>query len=313
MGRLNRLVHPIPLKNKWASLRNLSLPENRPPKPFLTVNDRFITLNHNFVALRNLFLIPWFLGISYALYWIIDDTLEGWRGEERSAIRYIESSKKMYGDDFFNTTNDPIPLRKFQRINKDGEMSFSKYLDEIYNHSVGGKRRLIVDISYSIFFLIGIPGLLYWIIRFPRRAPLYFDRETRLVTTWRGGYSWVQRFDNLRILESPQGLIFSLRGEQKNGDLGWVKFVVQPSGNPLYSNASSYPLILAYLVQFMEFGKEHVLHTEKSFKRRNHFYLFEDKKPQNFDKKIQELLERIEKANDEPPLDENGIPIDNPR
>ena len=56
-----------------------------------------------------------------------------------------------------------------------------------------------------------------------------------------------------------------------------------------------YEAILAYIAQFMEYGSEHVLGSQKSWRSNKKDYLFyEDKKPEDFDEQLTEVLRRLE-------------------
>lgn len=320
MAKLFGRIFPKPLKNKREQL--LRVPQQdrahvafaeRPPEPIIEVNERFCVVNHNAAALRNLFLIPWLLGLSLTGYWHVDEFMREWQQAERATKREIETAKQEYGKDFFETTQDPIKIRTYNLINKHGKMTFKKFLDLRHNTKgygyVADGPEYYIDLFLVALYGLGIPGLLIWSIRFPRLAPLVFDRDTRLVSSWRRGWTWVQRYDDIRILETMQALTFSLRAEAKDGSVGWAKFLVQPSGNPAMNSLASYQPLLAFIVQFMEYGKEHVMKGQKNFKINPHFYFFTDKKPQNFDAKVEELLQRIAQNDDEPPLDEYGNPI----
>ena len=315
MAKLFGRIFPKPLKNKREQLLQAPLEDQfkftftQPPEPIIEVNERFCVVNHNAAALRNLFLIPWLLGLSLTGYWHVDEFFEGWRNAEWSAKDYIGAAKRMYGDDFFEKTQDPDEIRLFSRINERGMMTFKRYLQKRYYEVVAGTRRLVIDLFLVALYGLGLPALLIWSIRFPRLAPLVFDRDTRLVSSWRRGWTWVQRYDDIRILETLQALTFVLRTEVKDGSVGWAKFLVQPSGNPAMSSVSSYQPLLAFIVQFMEYGQEQVMKGQENFKIDPHFYFFTDKKPPNFDAKVAELLQRIAQNDDEPPLDEHGNPI----
>lgn len=318
MAKLFGRIFPKPLKNKREQL--LRAPQQdrahvafaeRPPEPIIEVNERFCVVNHNAAALRNLFLIPWLLGLSLTGYWHVDEFFKGWRGAERFAKDYIEARKHMYGESYFEKTQDTDEIRRFSRINEHDVMTFNRYLRFRYNAEefISLDQYLYIDLFLVALYGLGLPGLLIWSIRFPRLAPLVFDRNTRLVSSWRRGWTWVQRYDDIRIIETMQALTFSLRAEAKDGSVGWAKFLVQPSGNPAMNSLASYQPLLAFIVQFMEYGKEHVLKGKKNYKINPHFYFFTDKKPPNFDAKVAELLQRIAQNDDEPPLDEQGNPI----
>jgi len=311
MAKFFKNVEPLPLNNKRQALLDTPLAVTTPPKPIIALDARYCKVNNNATALRNLFLIPWFIGLCYTFYVHVDELMTGWRGAEQSAKRYIESTKIMYGDNFFENTQDPYQIKAYNLINEQGMMTFRTYLHHNYNDYVGGDRRLRIDIFLVALYSIGLPGLLIWIIRFRRRPPLYFDRERQLLYTWHRGHVRGQRYDKLRLHENIQALIFVLRGQHKDGSLGWTKFLVQPTGNPLLSSVSSYQTLLAFLAQYMAYGKDHVLPDQQDFNARRAFYFYEDKQPADLEQQLEQLLQALDHTDDEPPLDGNGIPIAN--
>jgi len=309
MGKIIQQPKLTPLSQKRQALLDTALSDTTPPKPIITVNRRYCVVNNNATALRNLFLIPWLIGLCYTCYVHVDEFFKEWNGAEWSAIDYIKSTKLMYGDNYFEITQDSIDIRKFNRINKQGVMTFEQYMHDRYNYYVGGDSRVRTDIFLVALYGIGIPGLLIWIIRFRRQAPLYFDRERQLLYTWWRGKAWVQRYEPLKILENASGLRFVLNYKRKNGTLDTAYYMVQPSGNPLLSSVSSFQPLLAYLVQYMAYGKGHVLPEQADFNLKTPFYFYDDEKPADFEQQLEQLLLAIDESNDEPPLDKKGIPI----
>jgi len=319
MVKLYERVYPVPLRNKRNELLNISFasphedPETarthrRPPEPVIQVNEHYCAVNHNAVSVRNLFLIPWILGLLLTACWHIDEFFYEWKALERSASRYIESTKKMFGDNYFIETNDPVEIRMYNRINKKGEMPLEKYLSQRYYYMVGGMRVLYTDILLVFLYIIILPGLIFWAIRYPKLAPLYFDRDKRVVYTWRKGRIMAQWYDDIRILENISALTFVLRGDRKDGMLWWYHIKIQPHGNPIFNTVESYQPILAFIAQFMEYGKDHVW-PGNAYHYEPNFYFFKDKKPDNFSAKLDVLLANIRRTDDEPPLDEQGNPI----
>ncbi|WP_428241128.1 hypothetical protein [Gynuella sp.] len=76
-------------------------------------------------------------------------------------------------------------------------------------------------------------------------------------------------------------------------------FVITPSGNPFFNSSAQYQNILRYVVQFMSSGRNAV--AEKDWEGRKGWYLFEDKKPNDFDEQLQTVLQYLknEKINEQ--------------
>lgn len=265
-----------------------------PPRPVIVINKRFCYLNNTTAVLRNLFLIPWLCALIVLCGTYASDFIDGWESSEHSAMRRINGLKENYGEEYFKNTNNELHLSLIKRINENGFMTLNQYINDRYHYYVGGEKMFHTDIFILIISFIAIPGLLYWIITFPRYAPLIFDRQRRLVYSWRKGVIAVARYDDLRIYENSTALMFLLRSETKTESAGYFKFSVQPSGNPIINSKKSYKEILVYVAHFMEHGRESVLTEQESWEGNKGSFLFEDKKPENFDERLTALLVKID-------------------
>jgi len=306
--------YAVPLHHQADALRQYSLSEalkQHPPKPIVSIDTKKCLLINNAVAFRNLFILPWLFGLCLTLWWNVDEIAKSWIAAEESANYRIALKKKINGNDYFENTTDPYALRLYGKVNKQGKMSLQRYIQHRYfdTAEVGGTRRLQVDIGLAIVYLIAIPGLLFWAIRFPRHGPLIFDRERQLVYHWSKGKAYVQRFERLRIDEQTQFLVIQLRGEKKNGDMGWAKFNIQPTRNPYYNGKASYQPVLAYVLQYMEQGLAQVLPGKQNWQGKQPFFFFDDKKPTDFEAQLTDLLARLDNNDDDLPLDPQGLPI----
>jgi hypothetical protein len=209
------------------------------PQPVMEINNNYCYLKSTMTTVRNLFLIPWLCAFIVLCGMYTNDFVDGWNKSEWSAINYINNRKEDNGDEYFATTTNEMHLSAFQRISEDGVMTLKQYIHDRYHYYVAGERKFHTDIFILIIAFIAIPGLLYWVITFPRYAPLIFDRKRRLVYSWRKGVIAVARYDELHIYESSTALMFVLRSETKNNTVGWFKFAVQPSGNLIALNHHS--------------------------------------------------------------------------
>jgi len=290
-----------PKKSLWEKLEPKSSPfkgqldlllainlEGKPPRPVVQVSNTQCALDNMGASIRNLFLIPWMIGLIITCYANVENHIKGWKGKERSAVRYIASTKRMFGDNFFERTEDPVELRMFRRI-KNGVMPYRRYLEYRYNETTAGKKFLVIDITLLILYGLVMPSLMIWIIRWPQLAPLYFDRERQLLYSWRKGKVWAARYGAVRVHKNFQGFYFHMHYFNKKGKFGKRVFAIQPSGNPLY-NTNIQPF-LAFISQFMAYGKEHVYPGQGDYMARRHFHFFKDKKPDDFEKQLDAVLE----------------------
>ncbi|EDM65983.1 hypothetical protein PE36_12147 [Moritella sp. PE36] len=313
MKKFKWVEHPIPLVFKRDELLAYEFNINcKVPRPILSISKEFLILSNSFVIIRNLFLIPALISVLYLCTAEIQDIYKSWKASEKSTIHFIEFRKNKYGSDYFDTLPEnkkyrDIILYEYNRLNNEGELTFNQYITDRHGSFVAyGERNYRHDRNSIIFFGTTIPLLLIWVIGFKRRAPLIFDRKRRLLYTWSKGKVVAQRYDNLRALETPSFLAIMLRATVKKGKLGWGRFSVTPQGNTIYNSKDSYQQVLAYIVQFMEYGREHVMPEQTEWQGRKGFFLFEDKKPHDFEEQLAVLLVRIDAATDEVEFDEDG-------
>lgn len=306
--------HPIPL-----AYTNDALLDYKPrfaidiSNPIISVDDDFLVLKNSFAIIRNLFLIPALIYVLFQCKTEVDNIYTEWKVSETDAIDLIASVKAQYGDDYFDTIpkyekRKGTEVYRYIIINNEGRLTFDRFLMERYRGKSFGWENYYSrhDINSIIFFGTTIPILLIWVIRFKRRAPLIFDRKRRLLYTWSKGDVVAQRYDNLRVLETSSFLAIMLRAPVKKGKLGWGRFSVSPQGNTIYNSHESYQSILAYIVQFMEYGREHVMPEQTQWQGRKGWFFFEDKKPKDFEEQLTALLVRIDAAKDEVEFDEHG-------
>jgi hypothetical protein len=286
----------------------------KPPQPIGEINHERVGIRTSFGNLRTLFLLPWLLGICLSLYWAVNDFYEAWKSTERAHLRFIEISKKKYGDDHFDKlrayierkTSDPAfepdmyfnmdkaGLEMYDYI-ENGKMSFKTYFHYHYYETAYAERTRIGDIVLGSAIAIAIPTLLISILSFRRRAPLYFDRDRGIVYTWRKGRVWAQYYDHFIYYTSYVSMDTALFAFDKHNTFKIKIFVVTPSGNPFFNSEDAYRKVLAYITQFMTQGRDAV--SDKDWIGRKGWYLFTDKKPADFDEQLHAVLTHIKTEN----------------
>lgn len=300
------MAKPNLLNDIRSNLLNFKLNFKAPPSPIVEVNDTELKIELDRLLIRHwglpaLFLTFIFLGYNYTY-----DFYESWKGQERGLIKYIDYRKKKYGDDYFQVTTNEVAIDSFNDIGDDLVLSFEEYLKNFryLSDRIGGSE-LGFDIFRISFLLLGLFVSVYFFIRFQRLAPLVIDREKKLLYTWRGGKVLAQRYDDMQYLGNIQGLFAPLGvipNKKRWGEkiipqeaVAWYPFRIMPDGNLYVNDMEKYGAILAYIVQFMEYGREHVLRDQKSWKSDKKDYLFyEDKKPNDFDEQLADVLRRLE-------------------
>ena len=293
MGLYRRIVErknvvAKPLKDRRSTLLRQNWSGPRPPKPVIEVNAHTCAVNHSMQVVRDVFLLYLLIGLMVMAGWHINEFVTEWRNSERLEKKMIEGMKRAYGEDYFQTTKNPFDIALYKSINKDGEMPLRAFMRHKYE-SAYGSRLLIADIVFALLYAPFIPWLLYLLIRFPRYAPLYFDRDQQLIWTWRKGRLWAQRYDDLLVHDSLQGLSFAVRTLKKNGRLQRRFFAAGMPGSPYYTTPESREALLGFVVRFMDYGKKAVW-PGADYKIRPGRFLFEDKKPADAEQQIAELL-----------------------
>jgi hypothetical protein len=275
---------------KWL---DMEMPQVLKPVPPVCGIDRgILAIKTNIGSIRNLFLIPWFLGLFVLLSLWANDFYSAWKSTEGSTIHFVEHQKIIHGEDYFETIADPVALSMYNRLNKEGKFELGKYIKYHYVDTPGGSRRLKVDIGFGIFWVVAFVTLSTCIVRFRQFAPLYIDRNRRIAYTWRKGDVWAQRYDQLSFYKYPFGLYVYLRCEHKSGELYYNRFCIQPGGNPYYNPAGLCELALAAIAQFVNSGRDAV--WPEDWQGSLGYYFRKDKKPNDFDVRVDRILARID-------------------
>jgi hypothetical protein len=278
-------------EEKWLAME---LPEvGRPVPPICSIDRNTLAIKTNIGAARNLFLIPWFLGLFVLLFLWTDDFYGAWKGLERSTIHHVEHQKKFYGEDYFEKTTDVWELRIYHRLNNEEKIDLRTYLKYHYGETPHASRTLQVDIGFGFLWAACFVALSICIVRFRQFAPLYIDRDRKVVYTWRKGQVWAQRYDQLHFKCEMPGMYIFLRFEHKNGELWWNRFSIQPSGNPFYNPRILCEPVLAAIAKFVNSGRDAV--WQENWQGSLGHYFRKDKKPLDFDERVERILARIDK------------------
>jgi hypothetical protein len=275
---------------KWL---DMEMPQVlKPVPPVCGIDREILAIKTNIGSIRNLFLIPWLLGLFVVLFLWTDDLYSAWKATERDDIQFVEQRKEKYGDDYFEITKNDWEITINKRLNKDGKIDFKTYLKYHYAEMPGVRNTLYADIGISILLIIAFVTLSTCIVRFRQFAPLYIDRNRRIAYTWRKGDVWAQRYDQLNFYKYSFGLYVYLRCEHKSGELYYARFCIQPGGNPYYNPAGLCELALAAIAQFVNSGRDAV--WPEDWQGSLGYYFRKDKKPDDFDERVEWILERID-------------------
>lgn len=283
-------------------LREETFSETTPVTPIGEVTQQRVGVRTSIGNIRFLFLLPWLIGVCLALHWQVEDFYKAWHGQEIFHLDFINARKKKYGEDYFQTTKDPVVLRMYNRLLNEKKMPLESYLDIRYRYSVGAERALKADIIFGGGAVLTIIILIISILIFKRRAPLYFDREKNLVYTWRKGKVWAQFYNAQWYYQNNIAMTFILYSLHRKHPYKMRRFVVTPSGNPFMNGETLYRPVLAFIHQFMEKGRDAVFKTD--WQGRQGWYLFNDNKPKDFDQQLEKTLQVIEQEKVNPQADQ---------
>ena len=268
-------------------------PGGKPMPPVGEITPTRVGLRVSWGNLRFMFLLPWLLGLCGGLWWHASSFLRAWESQEKMHQEFVSASIKKYGANYFDVTADEGSLWFFNNLDPNGSLTIRKYMDIRYRDSVGAERRRQTDIFLALLFGLGIPGLSIAILSFHRKAPLYFDRQRRIAYTWRRGQVWAQHYDALWYYSNHATMVFILYGFDRKGRFGPRRFVVTPNGSPWFNGETLYTDVLAFVARFMENGRDDVWPTD--WEGRRGLYLFEDRKPDDFDAQLQRVLTHIDR------------------
>ncbi|MBB1411219.1 hypothetical protein [Pseudoalteromonas sp. SG44-17] len=197
-------------------------------------------------------------------------------------------------------------------LDESGELTFKSYLYARHSnkHTAYGSYFYKKDISFLVFYAITIPLLLFFIIRFKRQAPMVFDRDKQIVYLWYKGKVRAQHFKDLRVYEDFQMMRIQTRGFDKHNNMQWANFMVQPRHNPYYNGKDAYEPVLAFICQFMEYGREHVMPQCKQWQTDDKpFAFFDDEKSKDFEQQLNAVLTHLSENDTDIPLDKDNLPI----
>lgn len=291
---------PRPFKDQYAALKeqaNKIDPADDPPSPIVLVNEHLLAFKGNRVVLRNAFIIPWFLAIVVLGIMWTNEFIEGWEKTEASLSATIQRQKNIYGENVFEVSEDPYLQHMLGRFDKNMKMPLEKYLNYHYYETwdIGGRERLITDIFKLLLCGLGSPALLLWVLLFRRESLLYFDRKHRILYKWASGKAHAQYYDQLEIAESGVGMHILLCRENARSMKDWRGFAFQPTQNPFYGPPKYNKPALAYVMRFMDEGMSSV-RNEPYDQSRKGWFLREDRKPEDFERKVEVILADIEHA-----------------
>ncbi|ABV87527.1 hypothetical protein [Shewanella pealeana] len=281
----------VELRN-WLNGRVTLKARQDPLNSIMSVDNTTLSVANAFHNIRFAFVAPWVL-CGWILLLIQISTFGPNEGEVSFANSNINLKKELIVKGINYDESDYIYYEAL--VGKDGESSILEYIDAVSNY--GGesyKDSVYLDIIIICVLLVISMMATVAFLRLPRMADIYFDRQRKIVYTWRFGKIAACNFDNLGARENMHGLALFLYSENKKQESGYwpTYFLIQPTGRAHFNNENDNTEFMAQLFAFMEKGKSAVI-TEERFERpQPKSYLFIDKKPENFEQRLEEILKR---------------------
>ncbi|MDD1796487.1 hypothetical protein LRP50_25570, partial [Enterovibrio sp. ZSDZ42] len=111
----------------------------------MSVTDEVLTVrnaSHNalFAFMLPMMLASWFMAfIGYDMFW------PDLKGIEQSTNQYIQLRKEMFGDDYFELTENPSSIKEYNLVGDDGKVSWKEYIEFRKDDYGGGLADLVFD------------------------------------------------------------------------------------------------------------------------------------------------------------------------
>ena len=295
LGWMNEIKSILPFAKFWDKFRQAeSSPKAAPMQPIMSVTDEVISLKNTSEKARNIFLLPMLLGWLFGTFQAYDLLWPDLDDLEQSTNEFIELRKRKYGHAYFERVKDPVVLAIYNQVGEDGKTSWSEYLDFRYDND-DGYSTLVLHFSVILGFTLITLTLLWWFIRFPRQADIHFDRKRQIVYTWHRNRVCGCHFKHLGFTENTMGIALFFAGEKHKGKkTSYIlsQKYIQAYDRGLGGLKEENTRLLSLVLAFMEQGKEVVITDDEFHRKPSSSYLFVDKQPENFEARLEKVLEQ---------------------
>ena len=309
-----------------------SEPYDDPLTPIMSVNDDILTIKDVYRhQIRIFVLFPilalvWGFGLyrivdfgpSYFLIHAANTTLEKLeKGITPDKSRYLSLmsyssinprylsyeaytySRKQRGEDIDSLLKEDQRTIDFYRVllSHNGTSSPFRYIKAVNTYGTEFEKEQLketmkLNFIYLLFALIVSAA----IIAIPRGAYLHFDRKRGIVYTWRFGKISACSFDSLgyRYINFHGGFV-CLLGEK---GFGFKTFkprafrLEATSAKRTNSEKGDQNFLLAQIADFMKYGKEAIITSEKFERKEPKSYFFVSKKPKLFEERLEKILSK---------------------
>ena len=144
-----------------------------------------------------------------------------------------------------------------------------------------------------VCFFILVPLFFYLSFLIKNKAPLILIRDKKLFITWINGKAFVARYSQVGVVETHQAVSLILYGLNKDKHIIKTAFVLPTNPTFIMSSSQGRKDLLAFITKYMVWGLSAVASTE--YERNMPYYLRKDKKPDDFDQQVDEILAVLDK------------------
>ena len=225
---------------------------------------------------------------------------ENWNEEEQDLIYKIQNidhrqypSNNAWGISFDEKKDKERRGFLTKYIGNDLRMNLKEYLYYRYNKYAYGEEYLVSDIFMVIFHAIFIPLCFYAAFLSKQKAPLTLIRDRQLFITWINGNAFVARYSQVGVVETHQAVSLILYGLNKDKRIIKTAFVLPTNPTFIMSSSQGRKDLLAFITKYMVWGLSAVASTE--YERNMPYYLRKDKKPDDFEQQVDEILAVLDK------------------
>ncbi len=250
--------------------------------PLQYINNRICKFRSGLQMLRWIIFIPWFLGLLFSAANFTSEFNLNW---DKCEYDIVDGINKIEHVEYLNK------LKGF--IGTDNKLSLKEYLYYRYNEYAYGEEYLVSDILMVIFHAICIPLCFYAAFLSKQKAPLTLIRDRQLFITWINGKAFVARYSQVGVVETHQAVSLILYGLNKDKHIIKTAFVLPTNPTFIMSSSKGRKDLLAFITKYMVWGLSAVASTE--YERNMPYYLRKDKKPDDFEQQVDEILAVLDK------------------
>ena len=282
-----------PLANFWQAIRQTVdiSPCHTPPEPIMTITEDTMTVQDASLRGRNIFLLPLMLAFWCSLFLGAHMALSDKDAFEDTNNYMISLSKKKYGDNYFQTTDNAFAIKMYSWTGDDGKVSWSEYLKYRY-YSDDGYSYLILGFALFLLNLFAALFFTYKVLFFPVFPPIFFDRRRQIVYTWHQGTVMGCHFKHLGIGENAFGVKLFMLGEHPTKEDGLYARQIWPTSSALLTQTDVTTYLLAVILKYMAEGPNELLTGQEFHRQTQPIGLIKDKKPADFDTRLEAVLAR---------------------